>query len=135
MRIKQSVCFPMVKPPSLSLDALCAAAAEIGYPAVELWYRDEDFEATVETARRHNLEVASMSGHRSLTDGLNHPDNHDQIEQELRDSIRLAAKHRIPGLICFAGNRHPGAAISKAWLPAPGDCNEWRPTPKKKGST
>ena len=48
-----------------------------------------------------------MSGHRSLTDGLNHPDNHNQIEQELRDSIRLAAKHRIPGLICFSGNRHP----------------------------
>ena len=61
----------------------------------------------MDTARRHNLEVASMSGHRSLEDGLNHPDNHDQIEQELRDSIRLAARHRIPGLICFSGNRHP----------------------------
>ena len=44
MRIKQSVCFPMVKPRSLSLDALCEAAAGIGYPAVELWYRNEDFE-------------------------------------------------------------------------------------------
>ena len=107
MRIKQSVCFPMVKPPSLSLDSLCEAAAAIGYPAVELWYRDEDFEETVDTARRHDLEVASMSGHRSLEDGLNHPDNHDQIEQELRDSIRLAARHRIPGLICFSGNRRP----------------------------
>lgn len=47
MRIKQSVCFPMVKPPSLSLDALCEAAAGIGYPAVELWYRDEDFEMQI----------------------------------------------------------------------------------------
>ena len=108
MRIKQSVCYPMVKPQSLSLDTLYSAAAEIGYQAIELWYRENDFEEVMDTARRHNLRVAVMSGHQSLTDGLNHPDNHEQIEQELRQSIRLAAQHQIPGLICFSGNRNPG---------------------------
>ncbi len=108
MRIKQSVCYPMAKPESLALETLCRAAAEIGYRAIELWYRENDFEEVIDTARRHNLRVAVMSGHQSLTDGLNHPDNHEQIEQELRESIRLAARHQIPGLICFSGNRHPG---------------------------
>ncbi len=108
MRIKQSVCYPMVKPQSLALETLCRAASDIGYRAIELWYRENDFEEVIDTARRHNLSVAVMSGHQSLTDGLNHPDNHEQIEQELRESIRLAAQHQIPGLICFSGNRHSG---------------------------
>ncbi len=48
-----------------------------------------------------------MSGHGSLPDGLNKRSNHDRIEAELHESIDLAAKYGVPGLICFSGNRQP----------------------------
>lgn len=107
MRIKQSMCYPMFKPADMSLDDLFKAGAEMGYAAVELWARGEDFEEVVETAHKYNLVVASMSGHGSLPDGLNKRSNHDRIEAELIESIDIAAKYNIPGLICFSGNRQP----------------------------
>ncbi|MBN1876581.1 MAG: TIM barrel protein [Anaerolineae bacterium] len=107
MRVKQSMCYPMFKPDEMSLDDLFKAGAEIGYVAVELWSRGDDFEEVVETAHKYDLAVASMTGHDSLPDGLNKRSNHDRIEAELRESIDLAAKHGIPGLICFSGNRQP----------------------------
>ncbi len=107
MRIKQSICYPIFKPQDMSLDELFATAAEIGYPAAELWGRGDDFEEVVATAKKHGLVVASMAGHASLPDGLNKRSNHDRIEAELRTSIDLAAEHGIPGVICFSGNRQP----------------------------
>ena len=107
MRIQQSICYPLFKPADMGLEVLFQTAAEIGYAAVELWGRGEDFEDIMGLARKHKLAVASMSGHASLPDGLNKRSNHDRIEGELRASIDLAAKHGIPGLICFSGNRQP----------------------------
>jgi len=107
MRIKQSICYPLFKPGDMSLEALFKTGAEIGYAAVELWGRGEDFEDVIALAGKHNLVVASMSGHDSLPDGLNKRSNHDRIEAELKTSIDIAAKHGIPGLICFSGNRQP----------------------------
>lgn len=107
MPIKQSICYPMFQAATNTLDAVAAAAAEIGYAAIELWGRGPDFEEVIATAQRHNLAVASMSGHASLPDGLNKRSNHERIEAELRESIDIAAYHGIPGLICFSGNRQP----------------------------
>jgi len=107
MRIKQSLCYPIFKPKDMSLDELFQVGAEIGYAAVELWSRGDDFEEVVETAKRYNLVVASMCGHASLPDGLNKRSNHERIEAELRASIDIAARHGIPGVICFSGNRQP----------------------------
>ena len=107
MAIKQSICYPMFQRPGITLDTVAATAAEIGYAAIELWGRGEDFEEVVATARRHNLAVASMVGHASLPDGLNKRSNHARIEAELRTSIDIAAHHGIPGVICFSGNRQP----------------------------
>lgn len=94
-------------PPGMNLDDLMKETAAVGYAAVELWGRDEKFEEIMAMAKRHNLAVASMSGHLSLPDGLNKRSNHDRIEDELKTSIDLAAQHKIPGLICFSGNRQP----------------------------
>jgi hydroxypyruvate isomerase len=108
MRIQQSVCYPVFGTlEEMTLDDLFKVAAGIGYVAVELWQRGDDFEQIVEMARRHNLVVASMVGHASLPDGLNKRSNHDRIEAELRTSIDVAARHGVPGLICFSGNRQP----------------------------
>jgi hydroxypyruvate isomerase len=107
MHIKQSMCYPIFKPKDMGLDELFKIGAGIGYAAVELWGRGDDFEEVVETAKRYGLAVASMSGHASLPDGLNKRSNHDRIEAELRESIDIAARHGIPGVICFSGNRQP----------------------------
>jgi len=107
MRIKQSICYPLFRPKEMSLETLFKTGAEIGYPAVELWGRGPDFEDIMALAKKHKLVVASMGGHDSLPDGLNKRSNHERIERELRASVDLAAKHGIPGVICFSGNRQP----------------------------
>lgn len=108
MRIKQSVCYPILKPDDMSFDVLFRAVAEIGYTAVELWSREDDFENVVTTARKYNLVISSMSGHGSRWfDGLNKRSNHDWIEAELKTSIEIAARNDIPGLVCLFGTRQP----------------------------
>ncbi len=107
MRIKQSICYPLFKPQAMNLADLVKIGAEIGYAAIELWSRPDDFEQIVALAKRNDLAVACMSGHASLPDGLNKRSNHDRIEKELMTSIDLAAQHSIRGLICFSGNRQP----------------------------
>jgi hydroxypyruvate isomerase len=86
-------------------------ARNIGYQAAEFWDRFDlqkpGYEGMIESARSAGLAIASMSGHRSLTDGLNKRENHDRTESELRESIDVAVRHGIPGLICFSGNRNP----------------------------
>jgi hydroxypyruvate isomerase len=108
MRIKQSLCYSLYKTDDMELDPFCAQVAAMGYAAMELWGWDETLEEVVGTARRHGLVVASMSGHASLTDGLNRYENHDRIQAELRTAIDKAAALSIPGLICFSGNRNDG---------------------------
>jgi hydroxypyruvate isomerase len=107
MRIKQSICYPLFMPKEMKLESLVKTAAEIGYAAIELWARPPEFEEIMALAKRYNLAVASMSGHASLPDGLNKRSNHDRIEAELKTSIDIAARHAIPGLITFVGNRQP----------------------------
>ena len=107
MRIKQSVCYPILKTAGVSFDALFKTLADIGLAAVEMWGRGPEFDEVIAAAKKHNLVVASMCGHGTLASGLNTRANHDRIEAELRESIDLAARHAIPGLICFSGNRLP----------------------------
>ncbi len=107
MPIRQSICYPLFMPKEMALEELVQTAAEIGYAAIELWGRPAEFADIVALAQANNLAVASMSGHGSLPDGLNKRSNHDRIEDELHESIELAAQHNIPGLICFSGNRQP----------------------------
>ena len=106
-RLNQSFCLGLYLKDGITLDELIRGAKEIGYAAVEIWQREgAPFDELVEVSRKHGLRIASMSGHHSLEDGLNNPDNHDRIADELHESIELAAKLDIPGLICFSGNRN-----------------------------
>jgi len=107
VRIKQSVCYPIIKPEDMSFDELFKVSADIGYAAVEMWGRGDDFDEVCELAKTHGLVMASMVGHASLPDGLNKRSNHERIEAELKESIDAAARHGIPGVICFSGNRQP----------------------------
>ncbi len=113
-RIKQSICVPMFEypPASMSLEDICRAAAAIGYAAVEFWNHGVDFDGQVALAKGHGLEVASVVGHGR--GGLNSRDEHELIEDQLRVSIDLAARHGIPGLICMSGDRDPGRSEQEA---------------------
>jgi hydroxypyruvate isomerase len=135
MGIRQSLCFPLFMPDGWSLDDLCGRAGEIGFAAIEFWAREQldDYEAVIETARSHGLAIASMCGHASLPDGLNKPENHDRIEAELRDSIDLAAKHDIPGLICFSGNRNPGQSDHEGLIASARGLRRIAPYAEEKG--
>ena len=114
MSIKQSVCVPILPRNTMSQDELFAAIAEIGYPAVEIWGRGDDFTSFCESAASHGLRVVSIGGHDSLPDGLNNAANHDRIAEELRESIDVAAANGVDGLICFSGNRIPGMSELEA---------------------
>ena len=107
MRIKQSVCYPILKPDDMSFDVLFRAIAEIGYPAVELWSREDNFGKVVDLADRYGLVIVSMAGHIPYFDGLNKWSNHARIERELRMSVDIAAQHGMTGVICYSGNRQP----------------------------
>lgn len=133
MRIKQSICYPLFKPQEMSFEVLFKTAAEIGYAAVELWGRGDDFKDIMALAKKHKLAVASMIGHTSLPDGLNKRSNHDRIEDELKTSIDLAAKYRIPGLICFSGNRQPYMSESEAIAAVADGLRRAAPYAEKKG--
>jgi hydroxypyruvate isomerase len=108
MSLKQSICYPIFLPPDAGLKDLCRFASETGFAAIEMWERTDRFEEIVSTAKEFGLSIASMSGHQSLTDGLNDPANHSRIADELHESIDIAAINNIPGLICFSGNRRDG---------------------------
>ena len=98
--INQSICFGCFARDGLSPEQVISEAARIGYQSVEMLDRQH-----WDLVREHGLRVAIISGHASLPDGLNKPENHDRIEQELLANIELAAANDIPGLICFSGNR------------------------------
>ncbi len=112
MPVKQSVCLPILPP--MDRDALYGAIADIGYPAIEIWGRGDDFDEVCRGAAQYGLKVVSMIGHDSLPDGLNKNENHDRIEVELRASIDIAVERGIGALICFSGNAVEGIEEEEA---------------------
>ena len=103
--IKQAfTCGPFAQGGQVPMSELFAIAADIGLKGVDLC-GPYDIKDVVKEAPKHGLTVAAMGGHASLRDGLNKLDNHDRIEQELRQNIAFAADHNVRTLICFSGDR------------------------------
>jgi hydroxypyruvate isomerase len=98
----------MVKPAAMPLEPFVEQVAAIGYQAIELWFREADFDQFLALARKYHLAVSCMTGHASLHSGLNDPAQHERIAKELCESIDIAAEQGIPSIICFSGPRRPG---------------------------
>lgn len=98
-RIRQSVARWCYK--DISLDHLCASAAEIGLRGIDLLQPEE-----YEVPHRYGL-ICTMgyAGGGEIKRGLNRLENHAAIEIGFRKYIPLAAKARIPNVITFAGLR------------------------------
>lgn len=108
MKIKQSVCFPMMQPLPIPLQEFIPRVAQIGFAAVEIWTPDKNLPALAELAEKHGLRIASMNGHNGIESGMNDRSQHARICDELSASIDLAVKNHVAGLICFSGNNRPG---------------------------
>ena len=90
-------CFANQMPP----EKLISSAVELGFDGIEL-VGQERWDAI----RDAGLDIAAVAGHESLGDGLNKAGNHDRIEREIVENLKLAEKYAIRNLICFSGNRH-----------------------------
>jgi hydroxypyruvate isomerase len=84
----------------VELEEMLRAAKKIGLSAIELI--EPEFWPVV---KKHGLEISAYAGHASIESGLNDRANHDRIEHELLEKIRLAEKWNVPNLIVFSGNR------------------------------
>jgi len=105
----QSFCIPMFVSDNEpeSYRAVIAHAAKIGYPAFEIWGRDWlPFETVLAYANEYGMTIPTMCGHGTLTDGLNRPENHARIRDEVLASLDVAVRAGIRNLICFTGNRY-----------------------------
>lgn len=99
-RIKQAVskwCFDKW----WTLDQLCQNCVKLGIKGVDLVGP-----ADWPTLQKYNLACSMMSpGGGTIPDGLNRKENHEKIEQQLRDGIAKAAAAGVPNIITFSGNR------------------------------
>jgi hydroxypyruvate isomerase len=87
----------------IELQELLVKARQMGLDGIELI--DPEHWPTV---RKHGLEIASHRGHDSIESGLNDHTNHDRIERELTQSIRIAERFCCPNVIAFSGPRRAG---------------------------
>jgi hydroxypyruvate isomerase len=107
-RLKQSVCRgPYSKIP---FEDFCRAVADMGLTAIDLLG-----ESQWPVVRKFGL-ICSMgyAGGGTIPEGLNKKANHDQIVKNFERSIPLAARHGVPNVITFFGNRQPGMSDAEA---------------------
>lgn len=117
MKINQCVVLPMyAMQAKMSQQDLLKEIKAIGFAGVEFWGRDDvvPFEETAEAARGLGLRLVSMVGHGHVSEkdgphaeGFSRARNHDRLEAELKESIDIAAKYGMPGLIVLSGHRNP----------------------------
>ena len=97
-RLKQSVarwCYQ-----KMSLDDLCKHSAEIGLSGIDLVDHTE-----WPTVRKYGLTPAMTPGAGTIPDAWNRKENHDRLEKEMRENLKLAAEAKVPNVITFSGNR------------------------------
>ncbi|MFN7935865.1 MAG: TIM barrel protein [Bryobacteraceae bacterium] len=100
-RLKQSVTRGVFgRGNKLSMDDMARKAAEMGVTGFDL-VTPEDFPIL----KKYGLVPAMVRGGGTLTDNINHKENHARIEPELRASIAAASKAGAPNVIILSGNR------------------------------
>jgi hydroxypyruvate isomerase len=95
--IRQIVVIPMLKPGSMSLTNFLDEVMAIGFSAVELWNREDDFEAITESTRARDLRVVSMVGHEhaSPTEG-SHAEGFSR--RNLQRACKWIGHYHTPGV-------------------------------------
>ncbi len=84
------------------------AAAELGFPGIELWpWRGKDIDALAKLTRELGLEVAQFTAW-GFSPGMNHPDNHAAVVKEVEESCQVAKRLGAKLMTVIAGNDQPG---------------------------
>ena len=85
MPVNQSVCIPMLLPGHKWDRDLFDRIASMGYGAVEFWSRVDipEYEQVFTQAAEAGLRIATICGHGTLADGMNKPENHARIIDEV----------------------------------------------------
>jgi hydroxypyruvate isomerase len=96
--IKQSICRWCYG--NIPLEKLAEEAKRIGYRSIELLTPEE-----YKTVKPFGLTCAMLSGACQIPDCFNRQENHESLEQKLRELIEFAAENGLPNVICFSGNR------------------------------
>ena len=99
-RLKQSVCrWCYAKIP---LRDFFKSVAELGLPAVDLLGEDD-----WAVAAEYGLicSMGQIKGTGTIPDALNVRANHDAIVQNFERGLPIAARHKVPNVITFFGNR------------------------------
>ena len=99
-RIRQSIVYRCFRRGDATQEQVLREATRLGYASVEMAPPE-----AWPVIRDHGLEIATVVGHGTLTDGMNKRENHARIEDELGKSIDNAAKHEVRSLVAFSGNR------------------------------
>lgn len=99
--IKQGICWGIICRDGRSAQETIDAAKEIGFVAFDFAPEEE-----WQRVRDSGMELSLVVGHASLRDGLNKPENHDRIYDELMGNIEKAATFGIHNLCCLSGDRY-----------------------------
>jgi hydroxypyruvate isomerase len=97
-RLKQGVarwCFN-----KMSLEDLCRESARIGLTGIDLVSYKE-----WPVVQKFGLTPSMVPGAASISDGWNRKENHEKLENDMRQNIERAAEAKIPNVITFSGNR------------------------------
>ena len=97
-RLKQSAarwCYSKI-----SIDDLCRQSAEMGLSGIDLVEPDD-----WPVLKKYGLVPAMTQGKATIPNGFNRKENHDRLEKELQDRIKIAAEAKAPNVIAFSGNR------------------------------
>jgi hydroxypyruvate isomerase len=98
-RLKQSVSRWCYK--SFSMDDLCKEAVRIGLKGIDLVTPEE-----WPTIKKYGLTPSmTAKGAGTIPVAWNRIENHDRLEQEMRESLALAQQAGLPNVITFSGNR------------------------------
>lgn len=101
-RLKQSVTAGVFKGRNMSLDEMCAAAAQAGIYGFDL-VAPNDWPTLKKYGLTPTMAPPPFGG--TIKDALNRKENHDQIRKTLTQIIDLAAAAGCPNVITFSGNR------------------------------
>src|SRR5258706_14972723 len=105
--IQQSVCKWCY--PKMTVAELAEASAKMGIVGMDL-LSPNDWAA----AARFGLRTVMSNGPTTIPEGMNRKDNHATLEPAFRTIIDLAAKEKVPSVICFSGNRR-GMSDEEGW--------------------
>jgi len=98
--LKQSAtlgCFGKMR---TDIEAVCALAAKVGLKGLDL-VGPKEFPAM----RKYGLVPTMIYGTRSIPNGINRTEYHEQCEKEVREGIANAVAEKGPNVILLAGNR------------------------------